>query len=115
MPREILPAGQGRFLRALYRLLATGTPPTLRDLCETLGYTASTNAALCHVRPLRKKGFIAPPTPGPRSVGTLWLAGTRWIETAAGPALAIDATPEGLRLACALSEAAGRERQGRAS
>jgi len=34
-----------------------GYSPTIRELCKAFGF-ASVNGALCHLQPLRKKGWV---------------------------------------------------------
>jgi len=44
-----------------------GYSPTLRELCKAFGFS-SPNAAVCHLEPLRKKGWL---TWSPRQYRTL--------------------------------------------
>lgn len=32
-------------------------PPTVRDICNHYGWTTP-NSAMCHLRPMRKKGYV---------------------------------------------------------
>lgn len=53
-----VPAGQYRVLVAIHEHISThGMPPTLRGIQDRLGFT-STNAVMCHIRPLARKGYV---------------------------------------------------------
>jgi repressor LexA len=48
--------------REIYRWIVNyianhGFSPTIRELCLSFGF-ASTEGAMCHLRPLRSKGFV---------------------------------------------------------
>ena len=45
---------------------AHGHAPSIRDLCDAMGI-ASPNGIACHLKPLRKKGVLAPAADGAKA------------------------------------------------